>query len=377
MQLTPTIKDIEVRHRGDSYGNGMVLRLTSYRGREIHAIAVPQAWASSTGPTWVYLIDSQGLTLIDAGGPGSFEYLTQGIQRAGFSVRDIERVVITHGHPDHDGTAVQVTTGGGAKLWAHHMYAHLLPYHPWEILGMPDSPVHRELKRVAEAAGRGHTGRSSSHGDYLGWRNGLKVDHKIHDGDRVGDLTFIYAPGHSPDEICISMDGSVFTGDHVLPEITPHPTSKARYPDSIREKLPKEYQDDNEQYGLQVYLRSLKKIMQLDPDTTVLPAHRLFNKNRLNLLTVKRAGEIVEHHLDRLHQIVLGVGQKHMSLREIARGIFSQRNLQGGNLYSALSEVVSHIEVLVDAGDVKVMDDGDVHWQGTENFRQVIQELKP
>ena len=53
----------------------------------------------------------------------------------------------------------------------------------------------------------------------------------IHDLDEIDDLTFLHTPGHAIDEICIASDGAIFTGDHVLPQISPHPTHKQPYPD--------------------------------------------------------------------------------------------------------------------------------------------------
>ena len=44
----------------------------------------------------------------------------------------------------------------------------------------------------------------------------------------------------------------------------------------------------------------------------------------------------------------------------------------GGNLYMALSEIVAHIEMLEDAGDIEVWEDMRLRSKGSENFREMI-----
>ena len=383
--MASPLKGIDIRHQGDPQGNGMVLELTTYQKRKVYAIAVPQPWDSSTGPTWVYLLDNEGLTLIDAGGVGSFQSLVQGLQQAGFSASDVERVILTHGHQDHDGATAELIAETGAQLWAHDIYAHLLPYQPRELQTSPNSAVQREMQRViAVDMERWQQSSSSPHRDghdtlfeeYLTSRKALRVNRSVQQGDQVGDLTFIYTPGHSPDHICISWDGVLFTGDHVLPEITPHPTTKVEYPSRIKEKLPPHYRSGKEHWGLAIYLRSLKVVQALDPGTAILPAHRLFSRGRLNLPTIDRAEEILQHHVRRLHQIVVRMGHEPSTLEDITRGIFSRRKLIGGNLYAAFREVVSHLELLVDTGDVEQVSGKAFRSKGTENFRQFVKELQ-
>jgi glyoxylase-like metal-dependent hydrolase (beta-lactamase superfamily II) len=386
-------KDVVVLRHGDAQGNGMVVRLTTYRGAEIRAIAVPQDWPSSTGPTWTYLFDNEGLTLIDAGAAGSYHALADGIKQAGYDVGDVERVIVTHGHWDHDGAVAQLVGESGAELWAHDIYAHLLRHSPRDIERRPATPIQQEMRRVAMAhLGEGQSPSTSS-GQAQGWasrrqqqieaRKGLEVMHGIRDAERFGGLTFIHAPGHSPDEICATLDGAVFTGDHVLPEITPHPTTKVRYPADVKDALPAEYRDEDRLYGLATYLRSLKRVADLStssrgtlgPDVAVLPAHRLFNHGRFNFEGAGRATEVIEHHAQRLGRILRRVGHQAVALEDVTRGIFEHRKLIGGNLYAALSEVVAHVELLEDAGDLEVTDDFRLHWKGTENYRQLISEL--
>lgn len=369
-------KELAVLRKGDASGNRMVLRLTTHRGTNIHAIGVPQDWPSRTGPTWTYLFENDGLTLVDAGAVGSFRALTEGIAQAGFQVQDIDRVIITHGHADHDGAAAQLADEAGAEVWAHEIYAHLLDYDPWEIY-RPASPVQAWLDAVVKS--EPESGRSADnrrrHESYLRARERLEVTHTIRAEDRSGGLTFIHAPGHSPDELCVTLDEVVFTGDHVLPEITPHPTTKVRLPLEVKRNLPPEYHDEDKFYGLATYLRTLKGIVDLGPGVKVLPAHRLFNKNRFNFQGVRRAGEIIEHHALRLRRIMLEIGPQPTDLEAVTRGIFQGRKLVGSNLYMALLEVVAHVEFLQDTGDLEMTEGRVLQRTGSENYRQRIAEL--
>jgi glyoxylase-like metal-dependent hydrolase (beta-lactamase superfamily II) len=54
--------------------------------------------------------DPDGLTLIDAGAPGSAEPIAGAIRRVGHDPRDVRRLVLTHGHVDHIGAAAQIAT---------------------------------------------------------------------------------------------------------------------------------------------------------------------------------------------------------------------------------------------------------------------------
>jgi glyoxylase-like metal-dependent hydrolase (beta-lactamase superfamily II) len=300
------------------------------------------------------VFEDDGTTLIDPGAQGSFPEVEYGLRVAGFAVSDIDRVIVTHGHSDHDGSTADVVDAADAQLWAHAMYAALIPYSPWEVQSRTSSPIHAEMSRVVSGSidrrSESYAARSRR---YVEARKGLTVHREVNDGDSIGDLSVIYAPGHSPDELCLTLDGVVFTGDHVLPEITPHPTTKAAYSDHVMRDIPAAFSSPSNAYGLEIYMRSLKTIFDLGEERAVLPAHRLYNRGRFNLISVDRAGEVISHHGDRMAQILQRLADRPAGLEEVTHGVFEQRKLTGGNLFMALSEVVAHIELLQDVGDVE------------------------
>ena len=372
--MTTYFKDLSVLRQGDSQGNGMIIRIVQPYGEVIQAVAVPREGYSYTGPTWAYLVENEGLTLIDSGVMDSYQHLAEGIQFLGFQLRDVERVIITHGHEDHDGAVGQLVDEAGAELWAHDIYHHLIQYAPREIQGRAVTPMQREMERVVDA-NQARMGPNASRERYLERRKELEVHHRIRAGEESGKLTFLHAPGHSPDELCITLNGAVFTGDHVLPEITPHPTSKTRYTPEVKQGLPAEYHEEDSFYGLETYLRSLKMIAEMGPSVAVLPAHRLYNRDKFNFETAERAQVTIDHHGERLGHVLQCLGNNTVSLEHLTRQVFEYRKLEGGNLYAALAEMVAHVELLEDAEDLIVTDDARVEAKGTDNYRQLVRDL--
>lgn len=372
--MSTNFKGVEAVRPGNPDGNGMVLHLTTQADFEIHAIAVPPDGNSHTGPTWSYLFQDDALTLIDPGPTGSFSTLAHGVQHAGYQIKDIERVIITHGHADHDGSVAQLLDESGAELWAHDIYPYLLAYDPRDIQLRPTSSIKQEMVRVVAAQDIGPP-TSALRDSYIARRQRLEVNHLIQAEEKSGKLTFLQLPGHSPDHICIMLEGMVFTGDHVLPEISPHPTMKTQYAPEVKQGLPARYHDENQSFGLARYMRSLQTIADLGAGIDVMPAHRLYNKARFNFDSALRADEIIQHHARRLGQILERIGPEPTSLESITRRTFEHRKLAGRNLFAALTEVVAHVEFLEDAGDLEVTEEHLLRRTGFDNYQQEVHKI--
>ena len=362
----------DILKQGDESGNRMVIKYTSPEtGATVWAMGIPQAWETPLGPTWCYVIEGEQLTVIDPGCHGSEHHLAEGMEYLGYSLDAIQRIVVTHGHMDHDGGCLSVVRASGAELWAHEVYGSLLLEDRWEremswrqqVSGFQAFENSETVERVKE-----HHRRALS----------LTVDRPVTDGLHSDGLTYYYTPGHSPDELCIQFDNFMFTGDHVLPQITPHP-SVARSHSSFRADLPAPYRGDNEIYGLKVMLRSLLRVAALDEGHAVLPAHRAYYRGRFNPVGLERATEIVEHHVSRCQDLINILKQWPCDLVSLTRDHFSHRELTDSNFFLALTEVMSHVELLADTGDVAVIGDlgagGTVRWNGTENFPKFIEGL--
>ena len=103
--------------------------------------------------------------------------------------------------------------------------------------------------------------------------------------------------------------------------------------------------------------------------------HRLYNHRRYNFVNATRGTELIQHHAERLASIVGRVEDQPVGLEQLTRAIFDRVKLMGGNLRAGLSEMVAHVELLEDIGDLKVGADAQIEGTGSANHSQWIREL--
>ena len=158
---------------------------------------------------------------------------------------------------------------------------------------------------------------------------------------------------------------------------------------SFAAKLPPAYQGANQIYGLGALLKSLKRMAALKGDITVLPAHRAFHRGEFNPIGPERATQILEHHRNRCYELTEVMKSEPKDLVNITRDYFSNREVEAHNFFLAFTEVMAHIELMQDAGDISTAVDPtsknvwgnglgpnvQVSWTGTDQFSAFIDQL--
>jgi glyoxylase-like metal-dependent hydrolase (beta-lactamase superfamily II) len=140
------------------------------------------------------IVDDDGITLIDTGHAGSLPRIARAINGLGYSIDDIQRVVCTHGHPDHAGSA-QAFADLGIDVWIHPDDAVNLD------VGFADVIRHPSRGRVFAAM-------TPPLDRFKPLQDGLVLP-------ALGGLEVVHTPGHTPGSVCLfaPRPGLLFVGD--------------------------------------------------------------------------------------------------------------------------------------------------------------------
>ncbi len=371
------MKTPEVIVSGKSNGEGMVLHYQTSKGTDVFGLGIPNIYVNADwdlGPTWCYLIVGREISLIDTGRFGNYIVLESMLKSIGKDFSNIDRIILTHGHEDHDGNIAEILPSVQGELWAHSIYQQMISYHT----RIKDGARHPELPGSCRQCSMPEKIYSNCL-EYHQKRSLVNIDFAVDsDQRRVNEsLNFLFTPGHSPDAICIVLEDEViFTGDTVLPDITPHPTLSSSF-EANRRILPDIYRGENTVYGLVNYIKSLHKLTNLNPQPmAVFPGHRLFYNGGFNLIynLHDRAREIIQFHIDRCSDILRITNGNQMELGEIAARHFSASRLLGAGKLMARDEIMAHLELMEECGDVSWLgkNRGRVQRTGSNNFLNVI-----
>lgn len=348
------VPDIVVR--GQDNGEGMIIHYQTTKGTDIFGLAIPNIYVGADwdlGPTWCYLILGKKTTLIDTGRFGNFEVFETLLKSVGKKFSDTDRIIVTHSHEDHDGNLAEILFAAQAELWAHPIYRQMISYH----LHIKDGAKHPELPGSCRLCSMPEKFYNNCL-QYHKRRSSLSIDFDIEDGQSLPDdgLDFVFTPGHTPDSICIVLEDEViFTGDTILPDITPHPSLAYAF-ETNRRILPEGYRQENVVYGLMRYIKSLNKVACLSsqPIQTTFPAHRLFYNGHFNIIhsSSNRANEIIQFHIGRCSDILDIIDSKSVRIQDIAVQYFPPSRLAGAGKVMAENEIMAHLEIMEDSGDI-------------------------
>ena len=151
----------------------------------------------------------------------------------------------------------------------------------------------------------------------------------------IGDtpLTVVHTPGHTRGSICLKYGSLLFSGDHVLPDISPNIGA-----------------GDLQQRGLlRMFFASLEKIQRVGADLKIMPGH---GQPFTNLSD--RCRVLTDHHVQRLNEIEAILKSRELTVFEIAEELFGQ--LQGFHVLLGCAEAYAHLEYLLEDQRVAEVD---------------------
>jgi glyoxylase-like metal-dependent hydrolase (beta-lactamase superfamily II) len=155
---------------------------------------VPRVHAIQLRRVMAHLILEPQLTLIDCGYRGDGIRIEAAIAEQGRSIIDLSRVVCTHGHPDHAGSAQELALAG-VRILIHPADAEQLRVSWRDALRRP-------------SRGRIFAAMTPEPPEFVAIRDGEVLP-------ILGGLEVIHTPGHTPGSVCLygARDRVLFVGD--------------------------------------------------------------------------------------------------------------------------------------------------------------------
>jgi glyoxylase-like metal-dependent hydrolase (beta-lactamase superfamily II) len=323
----------------------------------IHRLRVPTPFL--VGAVNCYLIEDSPLTLVDTGPNSgtSLDRLARALADRGHRIDDLELIVLTHQHIDHLGLLEVLVSRSGAEVAALRELAPWLSEFPAsakaddayaaEVMrrnGVPDDLV-TALLLVAEAfrpyGSRGTVTRPLDDGGTLTFRDRtLRVQHR---------------PGHSPTDTLLwdEQRRILIAGDHLLGHISSNATVSRPLDASADAPRPR---------PLLAYGASLRRTREL-PATLVLGGHGDPIDEPQALIDAR-----LRMHERRARRILKLLRDGPRSAYEIAQQMWG--NVAVTQAYLTVSEVVGHIDLLVEGGLARELDGDVIRYEPTGTPRR-------
>src|SRR4051794_6045983 len=288
---------------------------------------------------YAFALEGGGLGLLDTGwgSDESWVALSAGLASIGGDVSDVRGVLVTHLHFDHLGLAERVREASGAWVAMHPADA--------AVVG---SPSLRDPATFAAAevdflvslgADRDEAVADVGPTEHLGHFSRMAVpDRLLEDGDHADfpgwRMRAVHTPGHTPGHLCFAEQrtGLFFSGDHVLPRISPNISSGASgAADPLRD-----------------FLDSLSAVRDLEP-VEVLPAHEWRFRG-----LAERVDALTAHHEQRLTELLAAVrNHPHATPWELAAHLTWSRpweQYERRMRIFAVTETDAHLRLLASRG---------------------------
>jgi glyoxylase-like metal-dependent hydrolase (beta-lactamase superfamily II) len=356
--------------------------------RGIHCLAIPTPFA--VGRVNCYLVQDDPLTLLDTG-PNSATSLTalqDALEAHGHRVEDLGRIVVTHQHIDHIGLVEILATRSGAEVCALDRLAPWLADYKREMEendsfsaaimlrnGIPQDVVYA-LRAVSAS--------------FRAWGAAAHVTRPLAEGALLEFASrswrVLHRPGHSPSDTVFwdEASGELFGGDHLIKRISsnpllskplgPWPSAEGRQDGQaggVSKPLGPWPSAEGRQDGQAGEVsKSLGAAADQRPRAlmTYLDSLRLTREMELGVVFAGH-GEPVEDHLalidERFHMHQQRADKLCALIVERPRNAYELAQEMWGNVavtqaFLTLSEVLGHVDLLIDEGRVVEHEEDDV-----------------
>ena len=302
----------------------------------ISTISIPNPFFE--GRNSVYVLHADPITLIDTGvaTQKAYDALRDNLRALKLSISDIKRVVLTHKHIDHIGNAWRIQQESNAEILIHELECKAISNVD------PDSQrfnelVSQKLELWSVPADKRIAGSSDSK-PMPNWEIESAVPTPLTDGQTLefenDELQIIHTPGHTMGSICLRWKEKLFSGDHVLFDLSPNIGAG----------------DMRHQGVLKQYLNSLRDVQKLDCEEA-FPGHGPPASG-----IWQRCDELYSHHQQRLARIeeILSTATP-KTVYEIAIELFGE--LDQFHVVLGCAEANAHLELLLE--EQRIVRNGD------------------
>lgn len=319
----------------------------------IHRLRIPTPFL--VGRVNCYLILDDPLTLVDTGPNSgtSLDVLERALAEHDVAIEDLQLIVLTHQHMDHVGLLEIISRRSGAEVaafaplaaWLRDYRGNALADDEYAQTMMRRHGVPDDLASVLGAMSAAFRAYGSSG----------EVTRPLVPGDRLTlrDRSFevLHRPGHSPSDTVFwdEQRAILLAGDHLLPHISSNPIIARPLDDRPGEGRPRALID---------YIASMRATREL-PARLVLPGHGDPIVDPVTLID-----ERLRMHERRARKILRTLVAGPRSAHGIAVSIWG--NVAVTQAFLTLSEVLGHLDLLLEEGAVIEDDDG-----GRSTFRAV------
>jgi glyoxylase-like metal-dependent hydrolase (beta-lactamase superfamily II) len=326
---------------------------------------IPLPTPFEVGTVNAYLLKGEPVTLLDPGPQTdeAVQALLAGLTEHRTRLADIELVLLTHQHEDHVGMAHAVAQASGATIAGVPKLARLM--HDYDAsMDIEDRYIKATMLRhgvdAQTASALERTWR-----EFRRFVRSAEITRVVDEGSRVTaggrELSVLRAPGHSPtDTLFLSeADGVLLGGDHLLERISSNPV--AHWPIDDREPEESSAASDRRRPLIE-YIASVRRTSELDV-SLVLPGHGAPFRGHRGIIERR-----IAMHEQRARTILDAINGP-MSADELGRRLW--HDVPGAEAYLVLSEVLGHLDLLEQGGQVRAVGNGGlVCWERATRARR-------